>query len=147
MGNTTGALSGAGVYARRTGMNIEGTDGNPVVFRDGFANSCGGAICIIEGNSVTIQYAEFYNNKANNFGGAIDIDGSAAANTVEMENCIFSGNVCNSTGGAIAIEVNTNDVTIRDTVIDGNVAGGRPTIPVTALQMEMAVESILKMVR
>lgn len=126
LGNTTEALSGAGVYARRTGMNIEGTDGNPVVFRDGSANSCGGAICIIEGNSVTIQYAEFYNNKANNFGGAIDIDGSAAANTVEMENCIFSGNVCNSTGGAIAIEVNTNDVTIRDTVIDGNVAGGAP---------------------
>lgn len=125
LSNTTGSLSGAGIYVRAANMNIEGTAGNPVVFRNGSANSCGGAICIIEGNSVSIQYAEFYNNKANNFGGAIDIDGITAANTVEMENCIFVGNVCNSTGGAIAGE-GSNNITISNTVIDGNVAGGSP---------------------
>lgn len=121
----TGASGGA-VYARTTSLTITGTSARRVLFKDGRAASCGGALCLIEGTTANISYTDFINNHARNFGGAIDIDNSAATNNVTLDNCLFDGNWCISTGGAIAVEVNRGNLTVKNSVLKNNSAGGQP---------------------
>lgn len=125
-GNKTNGLSGAGMYARKANINITGTPARKVIFKNGSANSCGGALCLIEGTTTSIKYADFLNNYARNFGGAIDIDSSTSANTVVIENARIDANVSGSTGGGIAVEVNSASLTIRNSIISRNSAGGYP---------------------
>ncbi|MFV0413312.1 MAG: InlB B-repeat-containing protein, partial [Oscillospiraceae bacterium] len=121
----TGASGGA-IYVRNATFTVTGTSARRVMFRDGRAASCGGALCLIEGTTTNIAYADFINNHSRNFGGAIDIDSSTATNNVTLDNCLLDGNWCDSTGGGIAVEVNSGNLTVTNSILRNNSAGGQP---------------------
>ena len=83
---------------------------------------CGGAIYILNSNSVSIEGCTFNNNQAYQRGGAIYVGGSAN-NEVQISNCTFSNNfVTNDTGrgGAICVSNSGGTVTFKNLTLNNN---------------------------
>ena len=72
------------------------------------------------GTDNLIKNSKFLNNSADNWGGAVFVDGST---TVAFEGCDFIGNsIVNEGGGAVGVRFE-NDVSFKNCIFDNNRAG------------------------
>ncbi|MCB0666626.1 MAG: hypothetical protein KDC80_12410 [Saprospiraceae bacterium] len=95
------------------GLRIEGgyTERTTASVMD--LNDYSGAGILNLGESIEIRNCAFYNNRADDFGGAI-FSGATSGSSLTLENCSFDNNLANADGGDICVRVSEAVIDISD---------------------------------